>query len=386
MKPRNPTKYRSGHLQWTHHGTVTATYFVTAADYGLRAPEDKMGTFEGHETLALGCPDNTIFLSLQAPMDLVDVMARMLDNVDLHRCPNYIQEALASYERMCAIGPLARMYLLNIPIGTHHLSAPPDSAEITAQLTAAEQAAAKADPESNYELCPAPEGLLPFVWNHNLMHGAAMEVAPMDPTNAVAATQTQSTFLPGILDEGARGDKPWWRSFDPVLKVMARRDDGKVITSYQALMTPRSFPRAMYFPGDTEFLSILDGIPGLSVDWAMRLRRRDREPAIQENEKTLGELAVQLDERSTKLGFHSREIQAKIGDPHRIQRRAGAQRERRRDRVHHRPVHRRTRRSDPDPRRGQAVRQVPQAGHPDAGPARSASQIVDAAQPWCPTR
>ena len=40
-----------------------------------------MGTFEGHETLALGCPDNTIFLSLQAPMDLVDVMARMLDNV-----------------------------------------------------------------------------------------------------------------------------------------------------------------------------------------------------------------------------------------------------------------------------------------------------------------
>ena len=28
--------------------------------------------------------------------------------------------------------------------------------------------------------------------------------------------------------------------------------------------------------------------------------------------KTLGELAVQLDERSTKLGFHSREIQAKI--------------------------------------------------------------------------
>ena len=27
MKPRNPTKYRSGHLQWTHHGTVTADLF-----------------------------------------------------------------------------------------------------------------------------------------------------------------------------------------------------------------------------------------------------------------------------------------------------------------------------------------------------------------------
>ena len=89
----------------------------------------------------------------------------------------------------------------------------------------------------------------------------------------------------------------WHRVIDP-----DSLDEGEVINSYQAMLTPMSFPPAMGFPGHSEFLSVLDGIPDVSVDWAMRVRRRDRESAMQLNEKVLGKLGVQLGEHLWELG------------------------------------------------------------------------------------
>ena len=57
---------------------------------------------------------------------------------------------------------------------------------------------------------------------------------------------------------------------------------------------------------------MLDGIPDVSVDWAMRVRRRDRESAMQLNEKVLGKLGVQLGERDTDVGFHTQELRRKV--------------------------------------------------------------------------
>ncbi|MDT5085355.1 MAG: hypothetical protein QOJ61_2398, partial [Mycobacterium sp.] len=145
------------------------------------------------------------------------------------------------------------------------------------------------------------------------MRGAALEMAPQNPANASPSTiPVTPYFRPGLIDEGARTEKSWRRSFDPMLKAMVRLDDGHVINSYQAMLVPIAFPPAMAFPGHSEFLSILDGIPDVSVDWAMRVRRRDRESAMQLNEKALGKLAVQLGERNNQVGFHVQEIRKKI--------------------------------------------------------------------------
>lgn len=317
MKIINPTKHREGHVQWTHHGMAYGTFFVTSIDYGLRPPDEKDQAFDSHETLALGCPDDTVLTSLQVPMDVVDVLARSLDNVDLKRTPAYTAEALEGYKRIVEIGPLTRLNFVTFPLGKHYLTGEPDRSEVARMFGAAAEAAAAADPEGRFELHPVPEGLLPFSWNHNLMRGAAMEMAPQDPAKALVATRSNPKFLPGTLDEGARTENPFWRSFDPLIKTMVRRDDGHVIDSYQAMLTPRSFPSTMLFPGHSEILSILDGIEidgidNVSVDWAMRLRRVDRETAMQQNEKMLARLVVQLEERSGELGYHSREIQNKI--------------------------------------------------------------------------
>lgn len=313
MKLRQPTAARRHHLQWTHHGGVFATYFVEAIDYGLRQPEDKAGVADAHESLILNCPDNTLLLSLQAPLDLVDVMNRSLDRVDLHRTPDYIKETLAGYKRIAEIAPLTRVYTITFPLGKSTLRGEPSARDVAEQLTAAEELLTVIDPESNFRLQPVPEGLLPFIWNHNLMRGSALEHAPHNPANASPSTTAPTPyFLPGILDEGARTEKSFRRSFDPMLKAMIRLDEGEVINSYQAMLTPMSFPPAMGFPGHSEFLSVLDGIPDVSVDWAMRVRRRDRESAMQLNEKVLGKLGVQLGERDTDVGFHTQELRRKV--------------------------------------------------------------------------
>lgn len=313
MKLTQPTRARRHHLQWTHHGGVFATYFVEALDYGLRQPEDKDGVADAHESLILNCPDNTLLLSLQAPLDLVDVMDRSLDQVDLQRTPDYIKETLDGYRRIAEIAPLTRVYTITFPIAKHTLTGDPSPKEIATRLAQADELLTVIDPESNFKLQPVPEGLLPFIWNHNLMRGAALEHAPHNPANASPSTTPVTTFFrPGILDEGARTEKPFRRSFDPMLKAMVRFDDGNVINSYQAMLTPMSFPPAMAFPGHSEFLSVLDGIPDVSVDWAMRVRRRDREAAMQLNEKVLGKLGVQLGERDTDVGFHTQELRRKV--------------------------------------------------------------------------
>lgn len=313
MKTRQPTAARHNHIQWTHHGVVHATYFVEPLDYGLRQPEDKATVADAHESLILNCPDNTLLLSLQAPLDLVDVMHRSLDQVDLQRTPDYIKETLEGYHRIAEIAPLTRLYTITFPIGRHSLTGTPSAKEIHTQMTAADTLITVVDPEENFKLEPVPADLLPFIWNHNLMRGAALEHAPHNPAHPPpSVTPTATHFRPGILDEGARTEKPFRRSFDPMLKVMVRLDDGQVINSYQAMLTPMAFPPAMGFPGHSEFLSVFDGIPDVSIDWAMRVRRLDRESAMQLNEKVLGKLSVQLGERDTDIGFHTQELRRKV--------------------------------------------------------------------------
>jgi hypothetical protein len=314
VKLRQPTVARRHHLQWTHHGGVYATYFVEALDYGLRQPEDKAGVADAHESLVLNSPENTLLLSLQAPLDLVDVMNRSLDQVDLQRTPDYIKETLDGYRRIATIAPLTRIYTITFPLGRSPLNGEPTPREVAAQLAVAEELLTVVDPEANFKLQPVPEGLLPFIWNHNLMRGSALEHAPHNPANASPSTAppVNPFFHPGVLDEGARTEKSFRRSFDPLIKAMVRLDDGHVINSYQAMLTPMSFLPTMAFPGHSEFLSVLDGIPDVSVDWAMRIRRRDRESAMQLNEKVLGKLGVQLGERDTDVGFHTQELRRKV--------------------------------------------------------------------------
>lgn len=112
---------------------------------------------------------------------------------------------------------MTRIYTITFPIGKSQLSQDPSTQEIAAHMAAADELLRVIDPEGNFKLQPVPEGLLPFIWNHNLMRGSALEHAPHNPANASPSTAPPVIpfFQPGVLDEGARTEKPFRRSFDP---------------------------------------------------------------------------------------------------------------------------------------------------------------------------
>ncbi|SLH38895.1 ATP-binding protein [Mycobacteroides abscessus] len=309
-----PTRDRHENLNWTRTGQILATYFVCPLEYGLRPKDDKEIVRAAHESLSLNVPDRTLYLGTEAPLDLVDSLHRSLDGVDTDRHQDHVQEALASYHRMTHIAPTTRIFTATFPLGEVGDRFDPTSEDLDYWLREAHDLKLLVDPDDDFGLQPVPEALLPFLWNHNLMRGTATEVMPPDPVNASPASMPVTTrFRSGVLDEGARSEKPWFRRFDKMLKTMVRLDDGDVLSSYQTMLTPTKFRASgMRFPGQSEFLSVLDGQPGISVDWAMLVHRTDRESSRKNNEKALDNLGVQLDQRSLKVGYHARDLRLKV--------------------------------------------------------------------------
>ena len=93
-------------------------------------------------------------------------------------------------------------------------------------------------------------------------------------------------FRPGILDEGALAPgTPLARQLRPDPRRWCASTTARSSTATRPCSSRAPSP-AMAFPGNS-ILSILDGLPGIGVDWAMRVRRRDPEAAMALNEKML---------------------------------------------------------------------------------------------------
>ncbi len=309
-----PTRGRHQNLSWTTEGEMLGTYFVRPLDYGLKPKDDKEIVGRAHESLSLSVNKYALLLGTHAPLDLVDMMHRSLDQVDQRRHGDHIKEALASFDRMRQIRPTTRICTVSIPLGAVGDHFTPTDEDLHKWLSESSEQSLMHDPDEEFNLTPVPEALLPFLWNHGLMRGTAFEVMPADPTHASpAAESVRAKFRTGIIDEAARNERSWFNSFDSITKTMVELEDGHVISSYQSMLTPTAFPvGGMRFPDHSEFLSVLDSFSDMSVDWAMRIRRTDRETAQALNEKALENLRVQIDQRSVSIGFHNRELYKKL--------------------------------------------------------------------------
>lgn len=319
-------------------GVVTATYFVNPLDYGLKAPADKMGVQAAHDTLGRTSPNDTLLLGLQVPRDIVDVLRRMVEGVDLEKNPAYLQEAIASFHRVGDIGPMTRLMLVNMPIADTRPAArkllgyalperrkpskrlyKPTPAELEQWRGIAEKHLNRISP--SFKLQPVPETLLPVFWDHCVGRGVAMQMFPVDPTNAPATTAGGAIPVvhDAALDEGANTDRSSFiGSTDPALKVIPYAED--LPTGYQQLLTipPGGFPfGGAVFPGGSEFLSRLDGIVDseddrVFADFAIRYRRRDRETVMAKNARSLRQIDEQFDQREGQHSFHEQDLGAKV--------------------------------------------------------------------------
>lgn len=320
-----PTAAIRGNLQFAHSGLVTATYFINPLGYGLRKASDKYDVKAAHHALITNLPNGSLLLGIQARLNTLDVLSKMVEGVDLDECDDYALEVVASYERIRAISPQTRMHLLTIPVGsgnqaTSALSRMWRGSTSTIDATAMSAAdLAQYDEKAaeilsrigdDFQPTPVPAALFQWLWEHYLSRGAIGD--PDAPTRAgVLDDVTAAVFRSAALDEGAQTDngrriRP---SFVPVVKV-AQPDFHW--PSYQTMLTPRSFPYAgMSFPGGSEFLAVLEGMSDVTIDWGIRVSTKPAEQVLKDNELNLRRLGEQMDQRDQEVSFAQNTLMSK---------------------------------------------------------------------------
>ncbi|WP_433202517.1 ATP-binding protein [Nocardia sp. CA-107356] len=321
-----PTAAIRGNLQFTHSGLVTATYFINPLGYGLRKAGDKHDVRLAHQALINSLPSGSLLLGIQARLNTIDVLTKMVEGVDLDECEDYADEVVASYERVRAISPQTRIFLLTIPVGTANsgisaLSRMWRGSTTTIDATAISRADLDGyDDKANeilsriggdFDPVPVPAALFQWLWEHYLSRGAAGD--PVAPTRVGALDDaTAAVFSSAALDEGAQADsnrriRP---SFVPVIKVV--QPDYEYRPSYQAMLTPHSFPYAgMRFPGGSEFLNVLEGLGDVTVDWGMRVSTKPADQVLKNNELSLRRLGEQMDQRDQEVSFAQNTLTSK---------------------------------------------------------------------------
>ncbi|WP_280264948.1 ATP-binding protein [Nocardia wallacei] len=313
-----PTAAVRGNLQFTHSGLVTATYFINPLGYGLRKANDKFDVKAAHHALINNLPNGSLLLGIQARLNTLDVLSKMVEGIDLDECEDYALEVVASYERVQAILPRTRIFLLSIPVGTTNPgisslsrvwrggSTTFDPASISrSDLDAFDDKANEilSRVGGDFDPVPVPASMFQWLWEHYLSRGAAGD--PVAPTRAgVLDDVTAAVFRSAALDEGAQADskRRFRPSFVPVIKVV--QPDYEFRPSYQAMLTPHSFPYAgMTFPGGSEFLSVLEGVGDATIDWAIRVSVKPAEMVLKNNELNLRRLGEQMDQRDQEVSF-----------------------------------------------------------------------------------
>jgi len=321
-----PTAAIRGNLQFTHGGLITATYFINPLGYGLRKASDKYDVKAAHHALITNLPNGSLLLGIQARLNTVDVLSKMVEGVDLDECEDYALEVVASYERIRAIAPQTRLFLLSIPVGASNQATSALSRIWRGSTTTIDAAALSAADLEQYDdkaseilsriggefdPVPVPAAMFQWLWEHYLARGAVGD--PDAPTRAgVLDDVTAAVFTSAALDEGAQTDstrriRP---SFVPVVKVV--QSDFGYRPSYQTMLTPRSFPYAgMTFPGGSEFLSVVEGMTDVSVDWGIRVSTKPADQVLKNNELNLRRLGEQLDQRDQEVSFAQNTLMSK---------------------------------------------------------------------------
>ncbi|GAA5062301.1 ATP-binding protein [Nocardia callitridis] len=321
-----PTAAIRGNLQFTRSGLVTATYFINPLGYGLRKASDKYDVKMAHHSLVTNLPGGSLLLGIQARLNTVDVLTKMVEGVDIDECDDYADEVVASYERVKSIVPQTRIFLLTIPVGASNSGISALSRLWRGSTSTIDAAAlSRADLDEydekaksvlsriggEFEPVPVPAAMFQWLWEHYLTRGAGGD--PVAPTRVGALDDaTSAVFGSAALDEGARtdGNRRIRPSFIPVIKVV--QPESEYQPSYQAMLTPRSFPYGgMTFPGGSEFLNVLEGLEGVNVDWGMRVSTKTAEQVTKNNELSLRRLGEQMDQRDQEVSFAQNSLMSK---------------------------------------------------------------------------
>lgn len=322
---RVPTTAMAGNLRFTDTGQVWADFVLQGVTYGLRPPKEKEKDRLLHQSLYRTLPGESLLLGISSGLDPEQLVDRMLHEVDIDQCSDWLAECDATRASLTELRPGQRIFWLSVPLasddprqaGRMKLRAAFNSVETALGLPPAApapdlvkryQTKARTVLEgipAAFEARPATPAQM--VWLHQHMIDRGLYLDPVLPTtqDGVALPRKSKAALEApLLDEGGRTDLTKKDTFAPLkrrfLKVQSPSIGEEDEASYQALMLLSDVPDGeIPFPGG-ELLGRIDA-SGLAVDWAMRLTVRSSHEVLKKNQRALETLNEQFSQREGEL-------------------------------------------------------------------------------------
>lgn len=328
---RTPTRSMAANLRWTRTGAVWADWILTGLPYGLRPTKDKHGVRALHQALFRALPGESLLLGISSGLDPAVVVSKMLDDVDLEDCPEWVAECEATLDTLDHIGPGQRVYWLSVPLADDKASdrfseplkaatsdlrdrlglprAPVSRGDVERRLTQAVRVAESIPGPFN----PVPATPAQMVWlhQHAIRRGLFQDLdlpgpGEDDVAAALLAPKTGAALGEPVLDEGGQSDLPA-RSparLNPISRRYLKVTDASSVSdpeaSYQSLMVISDVPDGgMLFPG-SEVIGRIDE-SGIDVDWAMRLSVRSSGAVGSQNQRALRNLNEQYGQREGEV-------------------------------------------------------------------------------------
>ncbi|HEY8527835.1 MAG TPA: ATP-binding protein [Acidimicrobiales bacterium] len=294
MKP--PARAIVGNLIWSTDGGVWALWRVSPFAHAHTSTADKLAVHSRLKGMLIGLPPESMLLSVCERLDAWDVVANMLDDVDVENRPAWADVCRATADALAETPLHRRLYYVAAALdgqGRRGAAAWRDAIRAAAEDVA------------------ATFGLSPMaVPAHELdvrrSHARAIETRLSAHVKLTRATAGEIRWLYAralrrgpnepVLDEGweppARSTEPGAERVnvlaplsDAVIKEGGYRDDpdrprhrryvrvdSGGVTSYQAFFAVADMPHEFTFPGGGgEWLFHVDDL-GFPIDWCVRLR------------------------------------------------------------------------------------------------------------------
>jgi len=314
VKP--PARAIVGQLVWSRDNTaVWAVWRVEPFPYAHLRAAEQLATHARIRGAVIALPEHSMLLSVCERLDPWDVVADMVEGVDVSARPDWARVCEASavwledralYRRRfylaAALGPLAGRadWRANLAAAHHELTAafgvsptPPTSREIAARQAQARTLEARL--VSHLRLTRATAGELR--WLHARALRRAVDDPPFDagwePADrpAAGASAVVAPLTDAVLIEGGSRDdedRPRHRRYVRV--------DTPAGTGFHAVMALADLPHEWTFPGGGgEWFAHLDDL-GVPVDWCVRLRSVSNADAQLKVRRQHRQLIGQVDE------------------------------------------------------------------------------------------
>lgn len=309
---RMPVRHVAGNLIWTSSGVVWAVWRVITTSYRHTTSATKRDLLGATEALLKALPREFLLMSFCPQTEAADVVRRMIADVPLEQCPDWVDACDTTLEALTEINLHERTHWLAAPLpsptgvsAANNLLAtarssvaaafgliPPRPRRVEIEDRASQARRLVATLPGAFQLRDATAAEIFWLYARSLRRG--LDEPPLPTPDRRDGVPALATLSDVIMDEGAKTD----RALDSGVQGRASGRVLKVVTgdgaSYQALLTLAEMPETFVFPG-AEWLANIDDF-GFPIDWAVRVRSVSSAEAEAKSRRQARELSEQVGE------------------------------------------------------------------------------------------